>query len=1027
MKKTIFGFILAYTKKEQITLAFVTLLSFPFLYYSLDLPKIIINDAINGGDGARDLLGAELNQFEYLFILCGLFLLLVLINGGFKYFINVYRGRMAELMLRRIRYILYSQVLRFPLPHFSKLSQGEIVSIVTAEAEPLGGFFGEAFSLPLYQGGFLVTILGFIALQNPFMGVAAIAFFPLQMWLMPKLQSRVNALAKQRVMNVRKISERIGETVDGVQEVHANDTSQYELAGISQLLARNFNIRLKIYKRKFLIKFLNNFIAQITPFFFYSIGGYLVIVGDLSFGALVASLAAYKDLATPWKELLSWYQRKEDTRIKYDQLVERFNPDGMMDENLLLGDPDQNMNVTGKPITTANLGWEDDGGVKAVDGVSLHVKPGENILIYGGGGSGKDRLARMLARILPPTTGNVNLGGDNIATYPESITGRDVAFASSDAFMFNGTISENLLYGLNHRPGEPTSDLSEEDRELERQASILVGNSPLDRNDDWINYQLAGLSGPEQLTQRVVSILTTVGLDSDVYAMGLQSRIDNDNNPKLCDEILKLRSKLSGTLNKPEICDMVEQFDAEAYNENASVAENLLFGAPVGKAFLVSDLANNAYVLEVLEKQGLLTLFAEMGLQAATTMLDIFSELPPGHEFFERYGFIDSEDLPVYGQIQSRVQKGGMENISPEETSKLLSLPFNLTVSRHRLGIVTKEIQAQIVEARKSFRKNLPESLKGSIEFFDVKSYNRSSTIQNNILFGHLSYNHKDAKEQISAIIREAVDESGLFEDLMILGLEYSAGIGGKRIAPAQRQKISLARCLLKRPKILILDEILSALEADEKKTLIKSILSEIKDGTLIFIDSDDTLSEFFDRKLFMQNGRLIEAAAGEPVPEEKAEEEDKSLANEIRHLAQIPMFASFDSSTLKLLAFTSKRITFEPGQEIFHQNEKAETAYIILDGHAEMFVESGKGEIKVRDIAPNDLIGEIALLSNIPRVFTVRARTQLTTLELSKQQYFSLIEQDHRIALEMLRQLSVRLTQATSLIAENPAVSDSD
>ena len=53
-----------------------------------------------------------------------------------------------------------------------------------------------------------------------------------------------------------------------------------------------------------------------------------MIHGDLSFGALVAVLAAYKDMASPWKELLDFYQQKEDSRIKYEQIVEQFQPAG---------------------------------------------------------------------------------------------------------------------------------------------------------------------------------------------------------------------------------------------------------------------------------------------------------------------------------------------------------------------------------------------------------------------------------------------------------------------------------------------------------------------------------------------------------------------------------------------------------------------------------------------------------------------------------------------------------------------------
>jgi len=62
-------------------------------------------------------------------------------------------------------------------------------------------------------------------------------------------------------------------------------------------------IRLEIHRIKFFMKGLNNFLSTLTPFFFYLIGGYLVIEGSLTLGALVAVLAAYKDFSAPLREL----------------------------------------------------------------------------------------------------------------------------------------------------------------------------------------------------------------------------------------------------------------------------------------------------------------------------------------------------------------------------------------------------------------------------------------------------------------------------------------------------------------------------------------------------------------------------------------------------------------------------------------------------------------------------------------------------------------------------------------------------
>ena len=144
----------------------------------------------------------------------------------------------------------------------------------------------------------------FIFNQDLWLGLAAIALYPPQVYLIPRLQRKINLLSKDRVQTARQLSDRIGESVAGFAEIRGNDTLQLERADISHRLGKIYAIRYDIYKRKFFVKFLNNFLAQITPFFFYSVGGYLVIKGSLSLGALVAVLAAYKDILNPWKELL---------------------------------------------------------------------------------------------------------------------------------------------------------------------------------------------------------------------------------------------------------------------------------------------------------------------------------------------------------------------------------------------------------------------------------------------------------------------------------------------------------------------------------------------------------------------------------------------------------------------------------------------------------------------------------------------------------------------------------------------------
>jgi len=331
LEPSVYRFILRHSLRQQIVLLILTLASFPFLYYSLELPKTIVNRAIGGKHFPQVFLGMQFDQIPYLMTLCGVFLALVFVNGGFKYYINTFKGQLGERMLRRFRYALYLRLLRFPPSYFQKTSSAQIIPMITTECEQLGGFIGDAFVLPAFQGGTLLTLIFFMFMQDPILGSAAVALYPIQGYIIPKLQRIVNQLGKRRIRQVRVVADKVQESAAGIAEIQANDTVKLNLSGFAHLLGSIYDIRFEIYRRKFFVKFLNNFIGQLTPFFFYAIGGYLVITGPLSFGALVAVLAAYKDLASPWKELLDFYQNNQNSRITYDQIVEQFEPANMVD------------------------------------------------------------------------------------------------------------------------------------------------------------------------------------------------------------------------------------------------------------------------------------------------------------------------------------------------------------------------------------------------------------------------------------------------------------------------------------------------------------------------------------------------------------------------------------------------------------------------------------------------------------------------------------------------------------------------
>ena len=860
LEPTIYRFILKYSLGQQFLLLIFTLLSFPFLYFSLDLPKTIVNQAIGGKQFPQGILGFSFDQITYLLMLCAVFLVLVFINGAFKYFINTLKGRLGERMLRRFRFQLYHRLLRFPLTQFSKTSSAQIIPMITSECESLGGFIGDAFVTPAFQGGTLLTIIFFMFMQDPVLGTAAVALYPLQGYVIPKLQRKVNQLGKRRVRTIREVADRVHESAAGIVDIHANDSVKLQLTTFANLLGIIYDIRFEIYQRKFFVKFLNNFIAQLTPFFFYSIGGYLVIRGDLSFGALVAVLAAYKDLASPWKELLDFYQIKEDSRIKYEQIVEQFQPAGLIDARLQLAEPETLLPLAGE-LAVANLSLAEDDSSRILDGVSFTVSIKQHIAVVGQGGSGKNELALLLARLIQPTSGRIMIGGVEIATLPVAVIGRRIGYVGATPYLFVGTLRDNLLFGLRHIPVRPANYEGSVTKRRARQLheARQSGNIELDLHADWLDYEGAGVADPDALSRRVTQVLARLDLEEAVYTLGLRWRLDREAHPEAAARLLEARKALAARLIEDGITNLVETYDPERFNFNASVAENLLFGTPIGPVFDFEALADNTYVLQVLTKVGLIEDLVAAGKHVAETMVELFADLPPDHEFFEQFSFISASDLPEFAAILGRIGEAGTIALAKEDRVKLLSLPFKLIPARHRLDVVDESMQQRLLEARRVFRADLPPKARQQIEFFDPQLYNAAASVQDNILFGKIAYGESDAPVRIPTIVAEVIDALSLRQTIIDVGLDYNVGTGGSRLSLAQRQKAGIARAVLKRPDLLILNEATSALDGQEQSKVSKGLKDEFADRGIIWVLHRASLARNFDRILVLSNGRLEE------------------------------------------------------------------------------------------------------------------------------------------------------------------------
>jgi CRP-like cAMP-binding protein len=144
-----------------------------------------------------------------------------------------------------------------------------------------------------------------------------------------------------------------------------------------------------------------------------------------------------------------------------------------------------------------------------------------------------------------------------------------------------------------------------------------------------------------------------------------------------------------------------------------------------------------------------------------------------------------------------------------------------------------------------------------------------------------------------------------------------------------------------------------------------------------------------------------------------------KSIDDEVSLLRRVPLFAHIETAKLKLLAFTSERLTYQAGQNLFRQGDVGDAAYVIVDGEADVLVDTPNGALKVAHFAKNAFLGEIAILCDMPRTATVTAATPLTALKIKKEQFLKLITEFPDLSIEMLRELASRLAHTTAELTE--------
>ena len=816
----------------QFLLLLIIIGSLFFRVFPLEMQKRIINEAIN------------LRDEQLLFLYCGLYVGAVTLASLLKYVINIIQTVIGQKILVEMRTELYHHILQLPLQFYRKMQPGTVISAMTAELNAIGFFLGGALAIPITSVLTFLVFAAFMINLSPLLAMLSLSIYPFELIVIPLLQRRYNRLNKKRIKNMRAMGNIVNEAISGIHEVHSNSSYSVEEKRLSSYVNTLYRILKKLFIVKYGMKFANNMFQSFGPFVLFILGGYLAIHGEFTIGALVAFLSAYEKVYDPWREMLEYYQNYQDASVRYKQIMKIFDLDP---EHQQLPSGREVYNLKGD-IELKQAGFSVGTGVKLLDKITARIKPNEQVALVGFSGSGKSTLALLIAQLYNVSRGSIHIDGKDITSLSKADISKNITMISQHPFIFTGTIRENLLYSAQAS--------SPEENQLPKREEIFQA-------------------------------IRNVGLEDDLLRFGFNMVLPRERVISLKQKFLNMRQIIHGELGD-QFSKIVEFYDPHHFLRYCSLRDNIIFGESMTGEYDTRNLPGNLVFRSFIRKRGLEEGLLQLGFDIARKTVSLLKDIGDDEYFFQGSP-MEPEDFDSYKNLVAKA--AGKLPREKEQQDKLLLLALRFIPAVHSITDMPQTMVSDIVAARHNFMDSIMKididacfdsvsHLKNSGALLALPTFQDEETfipfcpteylfkhsLKDNILFGATIREGPEA-ERLQAVAIEAFQRERLLDEVLEVGLDFEVGSKGDRLSGGQKQKVAIARALLKDTPILIMDEATASLDNKSQAKVHELLEKEYKGAkTIIAVIHRLDMAPSYDRILVMKAGSIIEQGTYEEL-----------------------------------------------------------------------------------------------------------------------------------------------------------------
>jgi ATP-binding cassette subfamily B protein len=324
-------------------------------------------------------------------------------------------------------------------------------------------------------------------------------------------------------------------------------------------------------------------------------------------------------------------------------------------------------------------------------------------------------------------------------------------------------------------------------------------------------------------------------------------------------------------------------------------------------------------------------------------------------------------------------------------------------------------------------------SLRGQIGLVFQDTFVFDTTLRANIAIGK-----PDADDaEIETAVRDAQLEA--YVRALPHGYDTVLGERGVLMSGGQRQRLAIARALLRNPRILVLDEATSALDAGTEREILDALAVLARGRTTISITHRLSLAAMADHIVVLDGGQVVEEGthasllATDGLYQRLYQEQMAYIIGgtrarariEAARLRTIPLFTELPDDILSMLTNRLGLERYGPGQVVVRQGEPGDSLYVINRGQVEVVHDDGRGEHRLNMLDEGDYFGEMALLAGEPRIATVRTTVQTELYSLAQADFNELLEQVPELQRSVTAVVEARrmaLAAATNSAAALPA-----